>query len=80
MSFDYTAFLAQPDQAFHPMYMETAQDVRQGGKGKSSAAVLNIGLGLQAWKSVLRDDKTVTKDMSVAVKANVLCGNWNPNA
>lgn len=78
MSFDYTAFMPPADQAFHAMYMETAQDVRQGGKGKASAAILTTGLGLQAWKSVVREDKSVGKDASIAVKATVLCGNWNP--
>lgn len=80
MSFDYSPFMPPLDQPFHPMYMETAQDVRQGGKGKGSMAILSIGLGMQAWKSVVKEDKAMGKDVSIAVKAIVICGNWNPNA
>ncbi|KAG8820041.1 hypothetical protein FRC18_011855 [Serendipita sp. 400] len=80
MSFDYVPFVPGLDQPFHPAYMETAQDVRQGGKGKNSMAVLNLGLGMQAWKSVVKEDKSVGKDVNIALKAPVLCGNWNPSA
>ncbi|CCA70380.1 hypothetical protein PIIN_04319 [Serendipita indica DSM 11827] len=79
LSYDYVPFLSSADQPFHPAYMETAQEVRQGGRGKSSTAILTIGLGLQAWKSVVKEDKTISKDYSIAVKANVICGNWDPN-
>ncbi|KAG8793685.1 hypothetical protein FRC17_008410, partial [Serendipita sp. 399] len=80
MSFDYMPFIPAVDQPFHPAYMETNQDVRQGGRGKGSMAVLNLGLGMQAWKSVVKEDKTVGKDVNIALKAMVLCGNWDPSA
>jgi len=83
MSFDYAPFIMPIDQPFHPLYMNTADvcaDVRQGGKGKASNAILMVGLGMQAWKSVVKEDKTLGRDTTIAVKATVLCGNWNPNA
>jgi flagellar biosynthesis chaperone FliJ len=81
MSWDYTPFMPQVDQPFVPIYMNTADacaDVRQGGRGKASHAILVIGLGMQAWKSVVKEDKTMGRDTNIAVKATVICGNWNP--
>jgi uncharacterized coiled-coil protein SlyX len=80
MSFDYVPFMPPLDQPFHPLYMDTPQDVRQGGKGRASQAILTIGLGMHAWKSVVKEDKSMGKESNVALKATVLCGGWNPNA
>ncbi|PVF92518.1 hypothetical protein CPB86DRAFT_744206 [Serendipita vermifera] len=80
MSFDYVPFMPPLDQPYHPLYMDTPQDVRQGGKGRASHAILTIGLGMHAWRSIVKEDKTMGKDMNVALKATVLCGGWNPNA
>ncbi|KIM24673.1 hypothetical protein M408DRAFT_17529 [Serendipita vermifera MAFF 305830] len=83
MSFDYAPFIPPIDQPYHPVYMNTLDncaDVKQGGKGKSSNAILVVGLGMQAWKSVLKEDKTHGRETTIAVKATVICGNWNPTA
>jgi hypothetical protein len=83
MSFDYSPFMTTIDHPFHPIYMNTADvcaDVRQGGKGKASNAILVVGLGMQAWKSVVKEDKTMGRETTIAVKATVICGNWNPKA
>ena len=80
MSFDYTPMMLRIDEPFNPMIMETSQEVRQGSKHKSSNAILQVGLGLQAWKSVVRENKTIDKDVQVALKSQVLCGNWSPHA
>jgi hypothetical protein len=80
MSFDYTPTMSRIDDPFNPMFMETNEEVRQGSKHKSSNAILSIGLGLHAWKSVVREDKTIGKEMQVALKSQVLCGTWSPSA
>jgi hypothetical protein len=79
-SYDYSPFMPPLDQPFHPMYMETAQEVRKSEKNTSSMAILSIGLGMLAWKSVVKEDKTIGKDVIIAIKANVICGSWDPNA
>jgi len=76
MSFDYTPEIPRIDEPFNPMFMETNQEVRQGSKRKASNAILPIGLGLQAWRSVVREDKTIGKEVQVALKSHVLCGTW----
>jgi len=80
MSFDYTPLLSRVDEPFNPMFMETNQEVRQGSKHKSSNAILPVGFGLQAWKSVVREDKSIGKEVQVALKGQVLCGTWSPGA
>lgn len=80
MSFDYNPLVSRIDEPFNPMFMETNQEVRQGSTQKSSHAILPVGFGLQAWKSVVREDKTIGKEVQVALKSQVLCGTWSPNA
>jgi len=80
MSFDYTPMLSHVDEPFNPMFMETNQEVRQGARHKSSNAILPVGFGLQAWKSVVREDKTIGKEVQFALKSQVLCGTWDPSA
>ena len=80
MSFDYVPFLPRIDEPFNPMFMETNQEVRQGSTSKSSNAVLPISFGLQAWKSVVKEDRTIGKEAHIALKAHVICGTWRPQA
>lgn len=83
MSYDYVTFMPAVDHPYQPVYMNTSDncaDVKQGGKGKASNAILVVGLGMQAWKSVVKEDKTHGRETNIALKATVLCGNWNPNA
>lgn len=80
MSFDYTPMIPRIDEPFNPMFMETNQEVRQGSKQKSSNAILPVGFGLHAWKSVVREDKSIGKEIQVALKSQVLCGTWSPSA
>ena len=35
---------------------------------KSSSAILSIGFGLQARKSIVREDKTIGTEMQIALK------------
>jgi hypothetical protein len=80
MSFDYNATTSRVDEPFNPLFMETNEEARQGSKHKSSKVILPIGLGLQAWKSVVREDKTIGKEVQVALKCQVLCETWSPSA
>ena len=81
MSFDYVPFIPRIDQPFNPAFMETNQEVRQGSTSKSSnAAVLPISFGLQGWKSVVKEDRTIGKEAHIALKAHVICGTWRPQA
>jgi len=80
MSFDYIPVMARIDEPFNPMYMETNQEVRQGSQHKSSNAILPVSFGLQAWKSIVKEDKTIGKEVQIALKIHVLCGTWSPNA
>ena len=80
MSFDYTPFIPRVDEPFNPIYMETNQKVNwQGSTHKSSNAVLPVAFGIQAWKSVVKEDRSIGKDAQIALKAHVLCGTWSPN-
>jgi len=80
MSFDYIPFIPHVDEPFNPMFMETNQEVRQGSTSKSSHAVLPVTFGIQAWKSVVKEDRTIGKEAQIALKSHVLCGTWSPNA
>ena len=80
MSFDYIPFIPHVDEPFNPMYMETNQEVRQGSTSKSSHAVLPVTFGIQAWKSVVKEDRSIGKEAQIALKSHVLCGTWSPNA
>ena len=81
LSFDYTPFIPRVDEPFNPILMETNQKVSwQGSAHKSSHAVLPVSLGLQAWKSVVKEDRTIGKETQIALKAHVLRGTWSPNA
>ena len=80
MSFDYIPVMARIDEPFNPMYMETNQEVRQGSQHKSSNAILPVSFGLQAWKSIVKEDKSIGKEVQIALKIHVLCGTWSPNA
>lgn len=67
---DFAPFMLPPDETFDPMNIETKQE--------SGKVLLTVGLGMQAWRSIVKGDGAIGKDVYLAVKPKMISGAWNP--
>ncbi|KAG8829563.1 hypothetical protein FRC17_006389 [Serendipita sp. 399] len=68
-------------QVLGHMFDKDAMEVSQGDKNKPPKSVwMTVGFGMVAWKGVKQESGGMKEDMSVPVKAKVICNNWDPHA
>lgn len=78
LSFDYEAFTAAHGALLDLREMDTPQVVEMSKNGKSIEAILPIGIGLEAYRGILKEDNTIKRERRIVLKAPVLCSTWAP--
>lgn len=76
MSFDYVVNLPFPGDHFNDKQMTVAQP----GDAKPRTVWLAIGMGMSASRNVRNRDGRIESERDFAVKAQVICDNWDSNA
>jgi hypothetical protein len=75
VSFDYGISFQSSGKDFESGWME----VSQGGATAAKTVWLTVGLGMTAMRNTLTEGKDSLLESTCAVKASVVCDNWDPD-